>query len=149
MTRDADDGARARVPKKPRVTPVSLQARTLDRLFQDPSKPVQVPEAHMERSVRAPREIMKNVSGSTAGASSGDFHVYKQMREREFDRIQIMEENAERQADYVAQQQKYAQADERKTCKNRARREKKKLAAQRGKLAQKQEHGEDRNVPDQ
>ena len=35
---------------------------------------------------------MKNVTGSSAGAGSGEFHVYKQQRRREYERIQLMEE---------------------------------------------------------
>ena len=35
---------------------------------------------------------MKNVQGSSAGAGSGEFHVYKESRRREYERIQLMEE---------------------------------------------------------
>jgi hypothetical protein len=40
--------------------------------------------------VRAPVEMMKNVQGSSAGAGSGEFHVYKQSRRREYERLRIM-----------------------------------------------------------
>lgn len=34
----------------------------------------------------------QNVQGSTAGAGSGEFHVYKQSRRREYERLKIMDE---------------------------------------------------------
>ena len=37
---------------------------------------------------------MKNVQGSSAGAGSGEFHVYKASRRREYERLKIMEEEA-------------------------------------------------------
>lgn len=40
-----------------------------------------------------PREV-RNVSGSTAGSGSGDFHVYRQERIRELTRIKKLEEAA-------------------------------------------------------
>ena len=47
-----------------------------------------------------PRDVQaKNVSGSTAGAGSGDFHVYRQQRRRELDRIQSMERAAKEAAE--------------------------------------------------
>jgi len=40
--------------------------------------------------------MMKSVSGSSAGAGSGEFHVYKHARRREYERIALMEQKAER-----------------------------------------------------
>ena len=40
--------------------------------------------------------MMKNVQGSSAGAGSGEFHVYKQNRRREYERLKIMDEKAQR-----------------------------------------------------
>ena len=37
---------------------------------------------------------MKNVQGSSAGAGSGEFHVYKAGRRREYERLKLMEEEA-------------------------------------------------------
>lgn len=38
--------------------------------------------------------MMKNVQGSSAGAGSGEFHVYKQNRRREYERLKLMDEKA-------------------------------------------------------
>lgn len=39
---------------------------------------------------------MKNVQGSSAGAGSGEFHVYKQNRRREYERLKLMDEKAQK-----------------------------------------------------
>jgi hypothetical protein len=61
-------------------------------LFEKPDREIQMPTATQERTVRAPAEMMKNVQGSSAGAGSGEFHVYKQSRRREYERLKIMED---------------------------------------------------------
>ena len=42
------------------------------------------------------REMMKNVQGSSAGAGSGEFHVYKASRRREYERLKMMEDEAQK-----------------------------------------------------
>lgn len=39
---------------------------------------------------------MKNVQGSSAGAGSGEFHVYKQSRRREYERLKLMDETSQK-----------------------------------------------------
>jgi hypothetical protein len=73
-----------------------LQKAQLEKLLKDPSKPVVLPQALGEKTIRAPREMMKNVQGSSAGAGSGEFHVYKQSRRREYERVKIMEEQSQK-----------------------------------------------------
>ncbi len=76
------------------LTAVEKQRLQLDRLLKDPQKPAYVPPPPKEKSVRAAREMMKNVQGSSAGAGSGEFHVYKASRRREYERLKIIEEQA-------------------------------------------------------
>jgi Protein of unknown function (DUF1168) len=64
----------------------------LEKLMKDPSKPVFLPPPPKEKSIRPPREMIKNVQGSSAGAGSGEFHVYKASRRREYERLKLMEE---------------------------------------------------------
>ncbi|KAK0535596.1 hypothetical protein OC834_001461 [Tilletia horrida] len=120
------------------LSPASQQAAHLAKLMANPSKPVHIPAPPKEKELRAPRETMKNVSGSSAGAGSGEFHVYKHARRREYERIRLMEEKANKekeQALFSEAQQAAAAASEAKTSKNRSRRDKKKEAAAKRKAA--------------
>ena len=73
-------------------TPAEIQREQLDKLLDDPTKPVHIPDAPKKREMAPAREMFAHVQGSSAGAGSGEFHVYKQSRRREYDRIQLMEE---------------------------------------------------------
>lgn len=73
-------------------TPLERQRSQLAKLLKDPSKPVAIPPPPKEKTIRPPREMMKNVQGSSAGAGSGEFHVYKANRRREYERLKLMEE---------------------------------------------------------
>jgi hypothetical protein len=64
----------------------------LEKLMKDPAKPVVLPEPPKEKTIRPPREMVKNVQGSSAGAGSGEFHVYKASRRREYERLKLMED---------------------------------------------------------
>ncbi|PWY97066.1 hypothetical protein BCV70DRAFT_139834, partial [Testicularia cyperi] len=119
--------------KKAKLSPHQVQAQAISKLLANPDKEIKISSASSAgKSIRPPRDMMKNVSGSSAGAGSGEFHVYKQQRRREYERIQIMEEQAQQAAEKDEFDRKRAaqqQHDEAKTDKNRAKREKKKLAA--------------------
>jgi len=76
------------------LTAVEKQRSQLDRLLKDPLKPVFIPPPPKEKTIRPAREMMKNVQGSSAGAGSGEFHVYKASRRREYERLRIIDEEA-------------------------------------------------------
>lgn len=73
---------------------VEKQRAQLERLLKDPSKPAYVPAPPKDKTIRPAREMMKNVQGSSAGAGSGEFHVYKASRRREYERLKLMDEES-------------------------------------------------------
>ncbi|KAL4073993.1 hypothetical protein J3A83DRAFT_2654082 [Scleroderma citrinum] len=114
------------------ITALDRQRSQLERLLKDPSKPAYIPPPPKEKIVRAAREMMKNVQGSSAGAGSGEFHVYKASRRREYERLKIMEESARKEAEtavFEKRRQETADQAEAKTAKNRAKRQKRKERA--------------------
>lgn len=50
-----------------------------------------MPTGPKEKTLRPPPEMVKNVQGSASAAGSGEFHVYKHSRRREYERLKMME----------------------------------------------------------
>ncbi|KAH9083364.1 DUF1168-domain-containing protein [Lactarius deliciosus] len=111
------------------------QRQQLERLLKDPAKPAAIPAPPKEKSIRPPREMMKNVQGSSAGAGSGEFHVYKASRRLEYERLKAIHDGAHKEAvsrDFEEKKRQREEEAEAKTAKNRARRQKKKERRRRG-----------------
>jgi Protein of unknown function (DUF1168) len=76
-----------------------------------------------------PPEIVANVQGSSAGAGSGEFHVYKASRRREYERLRGMEEEAKREdedAKWEREKREKEEKEERERERKRRARERKK-----------------------
>lgn len=120
---------RSRRPqKKKKMTALEEQANQLEVLFKKPERVINV-DAPKGKSLPPPVEIVANVQGSSAGAGSGEFHVYKAARRREYERIKMMEEEAKKDKDtedFEKKAEELRRRDEEKTAKNRAKRQKKK-----------------------
>ncbi|XP_074452094.1 PRKR-interacting protein 1 isoform X3 [Larus michahellis] len=71
---------------------------TEPRLRLPPSreKTVPIPEKLNEWAPRPPPEFVRDVMGSSAGAGSGEFHVYRHLRRREYQRQDFMDAMAEK-----------------------------------------------------
>lgn len=133
--------ARSHRPTKRRaLTPSSSHAASVDALFSRPDRDIRLPSEANGRPTHAgsrPPEIVTNVQGSSAGAGSGEFHVYKAARRREYERLREMDAEVKRekdQVDFAAEKESRDKKDEEKTRRNRERREKMKARkAKKGK----------------
>ncbi|KAL2021169.1 hypothetical protein VTK56DRAFT_7475 [Thermocarpiscus australiensis] len=115
------------------LSPTSAQAATLQSLFARPDQEIRLPPppgTSTRKPLPPPPEIVTNVQGSSAGAGSGEFHVYKAARRREYERLRRMDEDlaAERAAaEFEARRAAREAADAERTRRNREKREKKKM----------------------
>lgn len=103
----------------------------------DPSRPLDLPASSTANSktLAPPPEIVANVQGSSAGAGSGEFHVYKAGRRREYERLRLMDEEVKKEkekSEWEEEQERRKKADEERMRKNREKREKKKAKKGKG-----------------
>ena len=119
-------------------TPADLQRIRLEKLMKKPEKPVFIPEKAEEKVPRVfnPPEFIRNIWGSSAGAGSGDFHVYRGVRRREYARQKHTKEQSEKEEkddEYHRKVEQNRKDADQKTAKKRAKREKKKKRKQMNK----------------
>ena len=129
---DDDDDAKKWVHK----STYDVQRSKLEKLMSNPTKPVFIPQPRKEKDVNKAADFQYNVMGSSAGAGSGEFHVYRQIRRKEADRQKELGRRKDRDDMNDAYHQKLEEnekAAEERTAKKRAKRQKKKQNALKNK----------------
>ncbi|KAH8596862.1 hypothetical protein B0O99DRAFT_618804 [Bisporella sp. PMI_857] len=139
---------RSKRPLKKRVlaTPTSAQAASLEVLFSKPDQEVVIPSSSTSSkpyNVSQPPEIVANVQGSSAGAGSGEFHVYKASRRREYERLRAMDEEVKKEEEGERWEREKREREERDAEVTRKKREKR---ARKGK-GNKGGKGEEKKAP--
>lgn len=120
--------------------PAEEQRLKLERLMRNPDKLAPIPDRPKDWNPRAPPEFVRDVMGSSAGAGSGEFHVYRHLRRREYQRQDFLDKMADKQdadVNYLVKVEKNKQDAEERTAKRKKKREKlkqKKLMAKKAKV---------------
>ena len=130
---EEEDGGGSRKRRGPR-TAADVQRSKLEKLMKNPDRPAYIPQPRKERDPNKAPEFVYNVMGSSAGAGSGEFHVYRQIRRKETLRMNVLSAKKEKEDLNDAYHQKLAENErlaEERTAKKRQKRQKKKEAAKK------------------
>ncbi|XP_071859966.1 PRKR-interacting protein 1 homolog [Bombus fervidus] len=110
-------------------TAIDLQRLKLQKLMKNPEKPIILPERPKAKSTPTVPEFVRNVMGSSAGAGSGEFHVYRHLRRKEYARQKFIQEKGHKELldeEYHRKIEENKRIAEEITAKKRAKRLKKK-----------------------
>merc|ERR1711971_913633 len=91
-----DDEEKGEVEVRKIKSYTDIMKMKVDKLMANPDKPVFIPERPKDRDVNKAQEFNHNIMGSSAGAGSGEFHLYRQMRRKEQNRLKVLGERLER-----------------------------------------------------
>ncbi|CAI5445839.1 unnamed protein product [Caenorhabditis angaria] len=130
-----------------------LMRMRLERLQQNIHKPAPIPtKKETLRAPKAPLEFVRNVVGSSAAAGSAEFHIYRNNRRKEQNRLDYIEEVARREEmdeQFKNKINGIQKQEEEKTAKKRAKRLRQKEAKRRKKMNKNEESDSDEEDSDE
>jgi len=134
--------------KKRALSPRSQTASQITALFSKPDQEIRIPSNNSSslgpHNPNVP-EIVQNVQGSSAGAGSGEFHVYKASRRREYERLRQMEEDVKGEEEGEKWEREKKEREERDREATRKKREKRERLKRKKGGKKGDEEGEDPN----
>ncbi|KAI6205933.1 hypothetical protein M3Y94_00848300 [Aphelenchoides besseyi] len=107
-------------------TPYDLARYRLEKLQQNPDKLAPIPTRREPPKPKEPPEFVRNVVGSSAAAGSAEFHIYRNNRRKEMNRIEHMEQEYQQKRlddEYQQRVEERRRAEEEKLAKNRRKRQ--------------------------
>ncbi|XP_031640268.1 PRKR-interacting protein 1 homolog [Contarinia nasturtii] len=120
-------------PKFVARTPTDIQRIKLEKLMKNPQKVVAIPQSNSQRNggdgYGDTPSFVRNVMGSSAGAGSGEFHVYRHLRRKEYARQKQLQQQSvkeQMEEDFRNKIEQNRLLADQKTAKKRAKRLKKK-----------------------
>ena len=111
---------------KKMISPISKQRAQLEALLAQPDQEIEL-NAPLKTPLPPPPEFIGSFQGSTSGAASGEFHVYKNSKRREWERQKEFKEDIEReeaQKEFEIRRAETMALDDTRTEKKRLKREK-------------------------
>ena len=141
LDNDAEDDEKKWINK----STYDVQRSKLEKLMSNPLKPVFIPQPRKEKDVNKAADFQYNVMGSSAGAGSGEFHVYRQIRRKEADRqkeLGIRKDKLDMNEAYHLKIEENEKAADERTAKKRQKRLKKKQNKLKNKAKRSKGEGE-------
>ncbi|KAG9510637.1 PRKR-interacting protein 1-like protein, partial [Fragariocoptes setiger] len=113
---------------KPKEVAYESLRLKIEKFMECPDKAIIIPDGSCNSSKKyEPPEFVRNVMGSSAGAGSGEFHLYRHLRRKEMTRLRTIEIEA-KEDDLSQEYKKKIKQNERlaeeRTAKRRKKREK-------------------------
>ncbi|KAI9199291.1 uncharacterized protein BJ171DRAFT_519406 [Polychytrium aggregatum] len=107
---------------------VDAQKDQIERLMKRVDRDIEI-KVSKEKEYKGPKDFVRNVTGSSAGAGSGEFHVYRALRRKEQFRMKLLDEKERQELEnkeFHEQWDSIRQKEDEKTAKNREKRNRRK-----------------------
>uniref|UniRef100_A0A0K0F811 PRKR-interacting protein 1 (inferred by orthology to a human protein) n=1 Tax=Strongyloides venezuelensis TaxID=75913 RepID=A0A0K0F811_STRVS len=115
--------------EKKAKNPYDAMRIRLNYLEKNIDKAIEIPVIPEEEKPREAPEFVRNVVGSSAAAGSAEFHIFRNNRRREYERLEYIDKQAKKEEldrEYSLKRKTIEEEEAAKTAKKRAKRQKKK-----------------------